>query len=61
MIGHADANDIKCETAIGDNEDGQDNMTELAKYPVTLIVAGSFFVGLIFGFVAGIIIGMILA
>jgi len=68
MIGHADANEIKSETAIGDNEDMQedekkeeDNLEQLAKYPIGLVVASTFIIGVINGLIAGIVIGMILA
>jgi hypothetical protein len=42
-------------------EEEENKVEQLSHYPTGLIVAASFFVGIVFGLIAGIIIGMILA
>lgn len=49
MIGHADANEIKSDTAIGDDEDATDNIEKLSQYPTAYIVTTSFLVGMLVG------------
>ena len=44
-----------------DEKKEEDDLEQLAKYPIGLVVASTFIIGVIIGLIAGIVIGMILA
>lgn len=61
MIGHSDTDEIRTDSNVTIENDDPITKPTLSDYPIMYVVASSFIVGLIFGVIAGVGIGLILA